>query len=100
MRGDGRQAAAAGPAHGRRIGMNVAAAAIFPDAGVGRERELGRLCRQRFQQMKQAFIARPRQPPVEEHRRGGQNDAAEGVVLGLLARRRCRRAPARHCDSP
>ena len=50
MRGDCRQATAAGPTHCRGIGMNVAAAAIFPDARVGRERELCRLETERFQQ--------------------------------------------------
>ena len=44
-----RQATAAGPAHCRRVGMNVGAAAIFPDAGVRREGELCRLGTERFQ---------------------------------------------------
>ena len=51
MGGDCRQATAAGPAHRRGIGMNVGAAAIFPDAGVGREGKLRRLNAERFEQM-------------------------------------------------
>ena len=34
--------------------------------------------------MKQAFVAGPRQPAVEEQRRGGENDAAECVMLVLI----------------
>ena len=39
-----------------------------------------------FEQMKQALVARPRQAAVEEHRHGGENDAAIGVVLDLIDR--------------
>ena len=41
---------------------------------------------QRFQKMKQALVARPRQAAIEEHRHGGENDAAVGVVLNLIDR--------------
>ncbi len=36
---------------------------------------------------KQAFVAGPRQPAIEEHRHGGENDAAIGVILDLRRRR-------------
>ena len=41
---------------------------------------------ERFEQMKQPLVARPRQAAVEEHRHGGENDAAIGVVLDLIDR--------------
>ena len=84
--GDRRQPLTAGPAHRRRMGVDARAAAIFPDAGVGLERLLGSAVTERFQQMKQPFVARPRQAAVEEHRHGGENDAAIGVVLDLIDR--------------
>ena len=84
MRRNGSEAMTAGPAHRRRMGVNVAAAAKLPDAGVGLEREFLRLLAERLQQAEQALVARPRQAAIEEHRHRGENDAAVGVVLGLL----------------
>ena len=66
------------------MGVDALAAAIFPDAGVGLERLAPALLAERLQQLKQAFVARPRQAPVEEHRHGGEDDAAIGVVLRLV----------------
>ena len=37
-----------------------------------------------LEQMEQALVAGPRQPAIEEHRHGGEDDAAIGVVLHLL----------------
>ena len=99
-RGDRREPLTAGPAHRGRMGVDALAPAIFPDAGVRLERELGRLVAQRFQQPKQRFVAGPRQPPVEEHRHRREDDAAVGVVLDSARPRRCRCAPARRRDSP
>src|ERR1700685_1336682 len=76
----------AGPAHRRRMSVDARAAAIFPDAGIGFECLLGSAVAKRFQEMKQPLVARPRQAAVEEHRHGGGDDAAIGVVLDLIDR--------------
>ena len=83
-RGDGGEPLAAGPAHRRRMGVDALPPAIFPDAGVRLERLRRGAMAERFQQMKQAFVARPRQAAIEKHRHGGKDDAAIGVVLHLL----------------
>ena len=85
-RRDRREPLTARPAHRRRMGVDALASAIFPDAGIGLERLLGGAAAKRFEQMKQPFVARPRQPAVEEHRHGGEDDAAIGVVLHLIDR--------------
>ena len=68
------------------MGVDALPAAIFPDAGIGFERLGGGAIAERFEQMKQAVVARARQPAVEEHRHGGEDDAAIGVVLRLIDR--------------
>src|ERR1700736_1149678 len=85
--GNGSEAVTAGPAHGGRMGMDALAPAIFPDAVVRFERELARLGAQHFEQSKQSFIARAREPAVVEHGHGREDDAAVGVVLNLLSGR-------------
>src|SRR5689334_23617945 len=85
--GNGSKTVAAGPAHRGRMGMDALASAIFPDAVIGLERKLARLVAQRLEEMKQSFIAGPRQPAIVEHGHGGENDAAVGVVLNLLGGR-------------
>ena len=69
------------------MGVHALAPAIFPDAGVGLERQLRRLVAERFEQAKQRFVAGPRQAAVEEHRHRRKDDAAIGVVLDLRRRR-------------
>ena len=81
--GDRGEPVAAGPAHRGRMGVDALPPAIFPDAGVGLQREFAGLAAERFQQPKQSFVAEPRQAPVEEHRHRGEDDAAVGVVLHL-----------------
>ena len=66
------------------MGMNVPAAAEFPDPGIGLEGLLHRLVAQLFQPHVEIEIALPGQAPIEEHLGGGQNDAAVAVVLDLL----------------
>ncbi len=78
---------ASGPAHGGRVGVDPAAPAIFPDAGVGLERQIRRLVAERFEQTEQRLVARPRQPAIEEHRHRRQNQAAVSIVLRLPGRR-------------
>ena len=68
------------------MGMDALAAAIFPDAGIGLEGFCGGAVAERFEQMKKTFVTRARQPAVEEHRHGGEDDAAIGVVLHLADR--------------
>ena len=86
-RGDGGGAGKTGPAHGARMGVNALAAAKFPDAGIRLQRQRRALPRHLLQEKEQAFIAGLRQPFVEEHRRGGQDDAAISVMLHLAHRR-------------
>ena len=62
------------------------APAIFPDAVVGFQGELACLLAERLEKTEQPFVAGPRQPPVVEHRRRSQDDAAIGIVLLLLHR--------------
>jgi hypothetical protein len=64
--------------------MHALAAAEFPDAGVRLQRQLDALLRQFFQQMEKTLLPGMRQPPIEEHRRRGQDDAAISVMLHLL----------------
>ena len=52
----------------------------------GSKRLCGGAVAERFEQMEQALVARPRQAAVEEHRHGGEDDAAIGVVLHLIDR--------------
>ena len=85
-RRDRREPLTARPAHRGRMGVDALASAVFPDAGIGLERLLGRADAERFEQMKQSLVARPRQPAVEEHRHGGEDDAAIAVVLHLVDR--------------
>src|ERR1700722_3643659 len=68
------------------MGVDARAPAIFPDAGVGHESLFGGAIAERFEEMKQALIAGTRQAAIEEHRHGGENDAAIGVVLNLVDR--------------
>ena len=81
--GDARQPVAGDPAHRRRIGVDAHAAAIFPDAGVGRQRQFQRHLAERLQPLEQRDVALLRQPLVEEHLRGGEDHAAVDVVLYL-----------------
>ena len=83
MRGDRFEPLAAGPAHRRRMRMDAAPLAVFPDGGIRLERELRGLFAERLKQAKQIFIPHARQPPVEEHGRRCKNHAAVGVVLVL-----------------
>src|SRR4029453_7582009 len=71
------------PAHGRRVGMNALAPAEFPDTGIRRQREFCRHLTERLDAPEQIGIAHARQATIEEHRRGGQYDAAIGIVLIL-----------------
>ena len=81
---DGCEALAACPAHRGRMGMHARAPTVFPDAGIGLERELRRLLAERLDRVKKRCIARPRQPAVEEHWRRGHDDAAIDIVLVLI----------------
>ena len=47
---------------------------------------VGLLLAERFEQAKQTFIAGPRQPSIEEHRHGRENDRAVCIVLNLAGR--------------
>ena len=85
-RGDRGEPLAAGPAHRGGMGVNALPAAIFPDAGIRHEGFLRGPVAERFEQTKQTFVARPRQAAVEEHRHGGEDDAAIGIVLHLTDR--------------
>src|SRR5665213_3883992 len=58
--------------------------AIFPYARVRFEGEAGRPFAERFERAKQPGIARPRQPPVEKHRRRRHDNAAVDIVLVLM----------------
>src|SRR5215210_7749089 len=86
MRRNRGQSVKASPAHRRRMSMDVLAATVFPYAGVGLQRAARCLVAERFEQMKQRHVARTGQSAVEEHRHGGENDAAIGVVLDLFRR--------------
>ena len=66
--------------------MDLGAAAIFPDAGIGSESKLRRLVAERFEEMKQILVSRPRQPSVEEHGHRREDDAAIAVMLLLMNR--------------
>src|SRR6476661_6548830 len=68
------------------MGMDALPPAVFPDAGVRLERLPGGAVAERFQEPEQALVAGPRQAAVEEHRHGGEDDAAVGVVLRLADR--------------
>ena len=68
------------------MGMDALPPAVFPDAGVRLERLLGGAVAERFQEPEQPLVAGPRQAAVEEHRHGGENDAAVGIVLRLADR--------------
>ena len=85
-RGDARQPVARHPAHGRRMRVDALAAAILPRARIGLEGKAPRLHAQRLEPAEQRGIAHARQPLVDEHLRGAENDAAVGVVLQLLGR--------------
>src|SRR5262249_62322051 len=78
---------ATGPAHGGRMGMDALPAPVFPDACVGLQREFGGLVAESLEQAEKALLARPRQPPIEKHRHGREDDAAVSVVVDLVARR-------------
>ena len=67
------------------MGVHAAAAAVFPDTGVGLEGEPLRLDSRAAPAGEQPGIARARQPAVEEHRHRGEDDAAERIVLDLPA---------------
>lgn len=84
--GNAGQAIASHPAHGRRVRVHALAPPVFPWSGVGFEGEATRLGAQRLQAMEQRGIAHARQPLVDEHLGGGQDDAAVRVVLQLLGR--------------
>ena len=99
-RRDPRKPVAGDPAHGGRIGMDRGTIAIFPNPGVGRERDAERAHSQRLERGEQSLAALLGQALVEEHLRGRQNDAAVDVVLRLILWRRCRRAPDRSRDNP
>ena len=84
--GDPRQPIAGHPAHGRRVGMDALAAAIFPGAGIRLHGESHRLLAERLEAPEQGRIAHARQPLVDEHLRGREDHAAIGVMLQLLCR--------------
>ena len=86
MRRDRLEPLAAGPAHCRRMRMDAPALAVFPDAGIGLEREGRGLLAKRLEHAKQVLVAHARQPPVEEHRRRGKDHAAVSIVLVLRHR--------------
>src|SRR6476659_2236066 len=65
------------------MGMNALSPAIFPNAVVRLQSELAGACSERLQQPKQSFVAQSRQTAIVEHRHGGEDDAAVGVVLHL-----------------
>ena len=81
--GDPAEPVAGRPAQGRRIGVGARAAAIFPESGVGLERQRERPLAQRLQQAVERLVAHPRQPFVDEHLCCGKHDAAIDVVLRL-----------------
>ena len=64
--------------------MDALPSAVLPNAGVRFEIEAARLLPQVLQISKEADITHARQPPVDEHLRGAENDAAVGIMLHLL----------------
>ena len=85
-RGDPGQPIAGHPAHGGRMGVDALLAPVLPGPGIGLHGEAQGLRAERLQAAKQGCVAHARQPLVDEHLRGGENDAAVGVVLQLLRR--------------
>lgn len=81
---DLRQPVASGPAERCRVGMDAGATAIFPYAGVGRQRERRRAFAELFETTEEGLVAHLRQAMVDEHLLGAENDAAVDVVLRLL----------------
>src|SRR5262245_61157402 len=66
------------------MGMDVGAAAVLPDPGVGCERLSQSARAQWLEHREQCGVALVRQPLVEEHLRRRQDDAAVDVVLDLM----------------
>jgi hypothetical protein len=72
------------PAHDRRKRVDFSPAAKLPRTGVGLESRQSGAFAQGFQAVEERRVARAGQPPIEEHLRHGEDDAAVGVVLDLL----------------
>ena len=82
-RRDLRQTVARRPAERGRMRVDALAPAIFPYAGVRRQRELQRPFAERLERLEQRRVAHARQALVDEHLRRRENDAAIDVVLAL-----------------
>src|SRR5271168_2890767 len=81
---DARETVASDPAHGRRMRMNAQSSAIFPYTRVRLQIEMACLLSEIFEIAEETDVSHPRQPLVDEHLRGAENDAAVGVMLQLI----------------
>ena len=85
LRGDRRESLARLPSTSRPNGYGCAAARGIPRCRRRLPAPARPPCRPSdLEQPKQPLVARPRQSAIEEHRHGGQDDAAVGIVLHLL----------------